>query len=214
MKKAYDSGELVARQMVDGHRLQPDGEALKHADFLHVIARTEGFRTWPEMKLAVETQGLDRAAKQARLRMALFQGQHWVVSRLIADTPDLAEGQFGLLCALFDRAGVEAMLAEDPSLATRMIAPRRPILHLAFSQHLQAQPELEADMLVIAELLSAHGADVNDSFMFDGSTDPLSALYGALGHAGNLPLARWLLDHGAEPNDNESLYHATELGHT
>jgi hypothetical protein len=26
-------------------------------------------------------------------------------------------------------------------------------------------------------------------------------------------LAEWLLDHGADPNDNESLYHSTELGH-
>jgi len=34
-----------------------------------------------------------------------------------------------------------------------------------------------------------------------------------LGHAGNLRLAEWLLERGANPNDNESLYHATELGH-
>ena len=41
----------------------------------------------------------------------------------------------------------------------------------------------------------------------------LSALYGALGHANNLALAEWLLRHGADPNDGESLYHSTELGH-
>jgi ankyrin repeat protein len=29
----------------------------------------------------------------------------------------------------------------------------------------------------------------------------------------NMPLASWLLEHGADPNDGESLYHSTELGH-
>ena len=42
---------------------------------------------------------------------------------------------------------------------------------------------------------------------------PLSALYGALGHADNMDLAEWLLGNGADPNDGESLYHSTELGH-
>ncbi len=215
LKNAFLQGDLSARQTVQGIKPQSDGQPLKHADFLHVVARIEGFRSWPDMKLAVESQGMDRAAKQARLRIALFQGQHWVVKRLLSDTPDLAKGQFALLCALFDHAGVAQMLKADPSLATQMFAPRRPILHLAYSQHLQAAPQLESDMLAIAQLLVSHGADVNDGFAAtEGDSHMLSALYGALGHAGNMPLARWLLENGADPNDNESLYHATELGHS
>lgn len=213
LKKSYELGDTDARAMVEG--ILPDAKTAppKHADFLHVIARSQGFRTWPEMKAAVQSQGLDRASQQTRLRMALFNGQHDYAAQLLTDTPDLAAGQFGLLCALFDRQGVASMLAQDPGHATRMLAPRRPILHLAFSKHLQADPSLDRDMLAIAQMLIEHGADVNDSFMFEGSTDPLPALYGALGHAGNMPLARWLLERGANPNDNESLYHATELGH-
>jgi len=57
----------------------------------------------------------------------------------------------------------------------------------------------------------ANGADVNTGTSEDDH--PLSPLYWALGHAGNLPLATWLLETGANPNDGESLYHATELGH-
>jgi ankyrin repeat protein len=41
----------------------------------------------------------------------------------------------------------------------------------------------------------------------------LSTLYFAVGHADNMPLASWLLEHGADPDDGESLYHSTELGH-
>ena len=64
----------------------------------------------------------------------------------------------------------------------------------------------------IASLLVASGADVNDGYAAEPGSDHLiPALYGALGHAGNLRLARWLLEKGANPDDDESLYHATEL---
>ena len=77
-----------------------------------------------------------------------------------------------------------------------------------------AYPELEADMLVIAGALVENGADVNDGYAFPaGSDHRLSALYGAIGHANNMALGRWLLQHGADPNDGESLYHSVELGH-
>jgi ankyrin repeat protein len=79
---------------------------------------------------------------------------------------------------------------------------------------IHAYPERQADMLAIAELLLAHGADVNRGLPSgEGSEHMLSPLYFAIGHANNMPLGRWLLEHGADPNDNESLYHATELGH-
>lgn len=213
LHKSYESGDRAAIERVAMINPRESGP-LKRADFLHVVARENSFASWPEMKLAIETRGMDRATKQQRLKIALFHGQVQVVQRLMWDTPDLADGALGLQIALFDLDAVQRALAEDPSAATRPIGPRRPILHLAFSSVLKAWPEREADMLAIAELLVRNGADVNDGFpSAPGSTHHLSALYGAVGHAGNMPLARWLLVHGANPNDNESLYHATELGH-
>lgn len=212
LHKQYESGERTAIARVD--QVRPRSGDLKHADFLHVIARENSFASWPQMKVAVETQGMDRAAKQQRLKIAIFHGQTQVVQQLIWDTPDLAVGAFGLQVALYDLPAVRKVLAEDPAAATRSYGPRRPILHLAFSKMLAAWPEKEADMIAIADMLLAHGADVNDGFPQEpGSDHKLSALYGAIGHAGNMPLGRWLLDHGANPNDGESLYHATELGH-
>lgn len=76
---------------------------------------------------------------------------------------------------------------------------------------LDGDPDLEADMLEIARLLLDGGADVND-VMFQGE-GLLSALFGALGHANNVRLAEYFLEVGADPNDGESLYHSTELGH-
>ncbi|MEL6211470.1 MAG: ankyrin repeat domain-containing protein, partial [Pseudomonadota bacterium] len=107
---------------------------------------------------------------------------------------------------------VRAVLAEDPGAAVRAVGPRRPILHLAYSHHYRRVGT--ATQLAVAELLVAAGADVDDSYPVSPvDPHPLSALYGALGHAGNMDLAAWLLERGANPNDDESLYHSTELGH-
>ena len=211
LHKQYEAGDRDAMTRVN--MINPRaGGPLKHADFLHVIARENDFASWPQMKIAVETRGMDRAARVQRLRSAVSHGQVPVMRQMIADTPDLAHGVFDLEIALYDLAAVRRALADNPACATEAIGSRRPILHLAFSRMHQVWPEKQADMLAIAELLRDHGADVNDSYDA-GPNGQLSALYGALGFAGNLPLARFLLENGANPNDGESLYHATELGH-
>ncbi|WP_394181889.1 hypothetical protein [Yoonia maritima] len=211
-QKLYQSGNRAANTRVNA--VKPRAGELKRADFLHIIARENDFTSWPQLKTAVETQGMYRAAKLQRLKTALFHGQTNVVQQLLSDTPDLAAGAFGLQVALYDLDAVIQTLKDDPHIATRQLGPRRPILHLAFSKMLTAWPEKEQDMLAIAELLISAGADVNDGYpAHPGSKHLLSALYGAIGHAGNIPMARWLLEHGANPDDGESLYHATELGH-
>ena len=158
---------------------------------------------------------MDRVAQADRLKVALFLGQHWIVEELLSASPDLGNDNFGLECALYDIDAVERRLARDPGSATRIVGVRSPILHLAFSKHIHG-PGTEKDMLSVAEALVAAGADVNDTYPFSQDpdhADRLSALYGAIGHADNMVLGRWLLEHGANPNDNESLYHSTELGH-
>ncbi len=213
LQKNYQNGERLARERVNMVSLRSDCP-LKRADFLYVVARENNFHSWPQLKLAVETCGMDRAAKLQRLRIAIAHGQSKVAQRLLSDTPDLADDAFGVQVALYDLAAVQRALQADPMAATRPSGSWRPIVHLAFSPMLRVWPEKEADMLAIAALLVAHGADVNDGYPAEpGSTHMLSALYGAIGHTGNMPLAQWLLDHGADPNDEESLYHATELGH-
>jgi len=214
LRKDYNNDDATALERLAVHPPRNDLSNLTHADFLHVIARENNFASWPSLKLAVEINGMDRARKQQRLKIALYHGQNTVVDRLLADTPDLARGLLGLEVALYDLPAVKSALHKDPRLAIALLGPRRPILHLAFSKHFQTHPEKTDAMMAIAELLVQHGADVNDGFPFEpGSDHLLSALYGALGHGNNMRLAAWLLEHGANPNDNESLYHATELGH-
>lgn len=215
LKQSVEAGDADA--LIRIHAVLPDvpGETVKHADALHVVAREAGFASWPRLKAAVELHGLDRAGQLQALKQALYLGQNARVDQLLRATPDLADGSFALQVALLDLSAVERALRADPKLATRPAGPRgRPLLHLAFSRRFQAVPDRTDDMLAIANLLLAHGASVDDSCpAAPGSDHRLSALYGAIGHAGNMALARWLLEHGANPDDNESLYHATELGH-
>jgi len=214
LRRDYEAGDRHAWTRVANFRPRPEGAALKHADFLHVVARENSFASWKHLKLAVETHGMDRAAKQQRLGVAIHYGQVWVVDRLLADTPDLADGNFALLCALYRQEAVQAWVAREPEIATRKHGMAPPLMHLARSRMLKHWPEREAAMLAIADLLLAQGADVNAGLpAYEGSDHMLSPLYFALGHADNMPLSRWLLQQGADPNDNESLYHATELGH-
>ncbi|MEM8572344.1 MAG: ankyrin repeat domain-containing protein [Pseudomonadota bacterium] len=214
LRRAHEAGERHARQRIANYPPRPAGEALKHADYLHVIARENSFQSWPALKIAADLHGLDRAAKQQRLRIALFSGHAHVVDRLLSETPNLADGLLGLQIALYDRLAVENALARDPDAANREIGGRPPLCHLTFSHYIHQRPDLAADMIKIAEMLVRGGASVDASMSVSPDNEhQLSALYGALGHANNMVLARWLLEHGANPNDNESLYHSTELGH-
>ncbi|WP_136657067.1 ankyrin repeat domain-containing protein [Nitratireductor sp. XY-223] len=212
LKRSHAAGDREA--ITRTRAVLPDAEALKHAQALHVIAREQGYQSWPRLKLAAETAKMNREQKAERLRIALYHGQHWVTKALLQADPDLGSANFGLKVALYDRAAVDAVLAEDPEAATRQVGIRSPILHLAFSKHIHAEPARADDMIAIADALLRGGADVNDSYPFEpGAEHRLSALYGALGHGDNMRLAQWLLENGADPNDNESLYHSTELGH-
>lgn len=214
LKKAHDAGDREAWVRVNNYRPRPEGTELKLADYLHVVARENSFASWPALKLAVETLGMDKAAKRQRLKVAVHHGQAHVIEKLLDDTPDLADGDFGLEIALYHRDAVEAALWSDPRRATAKVGMAPPIVQLAQSRMIHLWPEREADMLAIADMLFQRGADVNAGMpSYEGSDHMLSALYFAIGHANNMPLGQWLLEHGANPNDNESLYHATELGH-
>ncbi|GAB5447823.1 ankyrin repeat domain-containing protein [Gymnodinialimonas sp.] len=212
LKRAYLGQDPDALLRVAAHRPRAEGMALRHADFLHVIARERGFASWPHLKASVETQGMDRAERQQRLGQACKQGQNHVIQQMLDADPSLPNGNLALALLLYDHATVAGMIEADRRRATQPCPMVPPLTVLAQSKAIHLFPEREADMLAIANLLLSHGADPNHGVP-EAEGHALSTLYFALGHAGNMALSEWLLDHGADPNDGESLYHATELGH-
>jgi ankyrin repeat protein len=132
---------------------------------------------------------------------------------LLARAPDLAAADLHTACAAIDAARAEAILARDPPAATRRGGPcdAQPLWTLCHSNlHLEAEPA-RAARLAIARRLLALGADPDARATRDSDFGPFSAsaLYGTI--ARNQPgLTELLLQAGADPNDGESLYHATE----
>lgn len=214
LKKAHAAGEAEALARAAAH-LPPDRlEPLRHVDALHVVAREEGAESWPRLKLRLELHAATPEQKLRRLRGALENGFHWAAEEVLADDPALARADLGIAAALYDIATLRAAITADPGAATREVAGAPPLCHLAFSRHIHGGGDAAA-MLACAALLLEHGADVNAGKPeADGSGHMLAPLYGAIGHGNNMALGRWLLEQGANPNDGESLYHATELGHT
>ncbi|MCR9060392.1 MAG: ankyrin repeat domain-containing protein [Rhodobacteraceae bacterium] len=213
LRKSHAKGDPEAIARVVKHVSVE--KKLRHADFLHVIAREGGHESWPKLKFAIESGAMSRAQRAERLKVALYFGQHWVTEKLLQGDPDLKNDNLGLQIALYDLEAVRTAIEADASAATRVVGIRSPILHLAYSKDIHRRPDKSTDMTAIADLLISHGADVDEGYSPEPEGDyKLSALYGALCHADNFALGRWLLEQGANPNDDESLYHSTELGHT
>ncbi|QDC08256.1 ankyrin repeat domain-containing protein [Oceanicola sp. D3] len=213
LKKAHAAGEAEALARA-GAVLPPERlEPLRHVDALHVIAGEEGAESWPRLKLRLELRAATPEQRLRRLREALENGFHWATREVLAVSPELARADLGVAAALYDVAAWRAAVDADPAVATREIEGATPLCRLAFSRWCHGDGDA-GEMLALADLLLAHGADVNAGKPeAGGSGHMLSPLYGAIGHGDNMALGRWLLDCGADPNDGESLYHSTELGH-
>jgi len=208
--RAGDTAAITRFRAVFASRKAP--EDANHADCLHVVAREAGAESWPRLKLAVETANLNREQRVQVLERAIANGNFTLMDRLLVLDPTLADAHFGIQLALANEDAAQAALASDPAAATKVIGRRWPIHHLCFSMIHQHDPARGGAMITLLDDLLAAGADVDQGFPAEpGSDHLLRPLYGALGHANNLPLAAALLERGANPNDNESLYHATEL---
>jgi ankyrin repeat protein len=193
---------------------------LRLHDAQSCIAREYGFGSWSQLKdyVALQAASVDTLARKR-------QWMHWafghgyqtakpaLAERLLREHPDLLAGEPMLACAIGDVATVQAALAADPAWATTARAENgmTPLACATFSG-LIALPARAPGIRACADLLLDAGADP-DARWIDPELphDPLSVLYGAAGRNHDIALTRRLLQAGANPNDNESLYHATEI---
>ncbi len=131
---------------------------------------------------------------------------------ILAAHPQIAGAGFYVALVLGDWKQVDRVLTETPSLTNTKSGPQNcePLLYVCFSRFANGQWDRAADMAETARVLLRHGADPNVSFVDEGFENPLSCLYAAGGLNNNPALTRTLLEAGANPNDGESVYHATE----
>jgi hypothetical protein len=141
---------------------------------------------------------------------ATVDGRESRARELLAERPELAAAGLDSALVLGDVARVAEALREDPGLVARPVGVREwaPLLYPCHSAFAGARRERIRET---ARLLLNAGADPNataPSPDWPGST--WTPLYGAAGRLHDPELTRMLLAAGANPDDNESLYHSTE----
>ncbi len=206
--------------------------ALRLHDAQSCVAREYGFASWADLRGYVEAQSASRDDRAARvlhwLRLVyppdvaggLNRANPRVAVRMLLEDPDLAAGSPYLACAIGDEAALRAATQADPAWINRPGGPLQlpPLFAVTHSSLLQVGEFRERLHASVRFLLSA-GADPNQrtgnrwppaSVSQPDDDHPLSALYGAAGRHHDVELTKMLLDAGADPNDNESLYHSLE----
>lgn len=173
-----------------------------------VLAREHGLPSWAQLLQAAEAQRLrtldDAAYTERVLALALGRGHE-------APQPARALALLQQRPALRPPA-LRLLLGEAGSLPPHESLPpwgAPPLALVAFSS--LARCGFEPALLQAMDSLLAAGADPNAGLPDPDSKErPLPLLYGAVARACSLPMVQRLLAAGANPNDNESLYHAVE----
>ena len=208
--KAVKSGEREASQrftQAGGSIAEP---ALHDAQL--VIAREQGFASWPRFRAFIIQSALDFQGLVGKfVETALSELRH--AETMLASHPELAGAGLYAALVLGDVERVEAALRESPGLARAKGGPQNwePLLYVCYSRFASAASDRAPGLVRTAQVLLRAGADPNASYNPEQWPDnPLSCLYGATGLNNNPALGLALLEAGANPNDGESLYHSTE----
>jgi ankyrin repeat protein len=225
--KSRNAGDHEALQRIAKNhpRFQelPDAGSTKFAlaDAQLVIAREHGFESWP--KFAKHIAALNAAALAisvadplaAFLEAAIWHGTLEQAEAILAAHPAIATGSIHAAAILGDDDAVSRFLALDGGNATAKAGARGcdALTYLCFSKYLRLDRVRSPAFMRAAKALLDAGASANTGF-YEPDHQPKpeweSALYGAAGVAQHADLTRLLLEHGADPNDEEVPYHSPE----
>ena len=205
--KAARAGDRAAND-----RLKATGVPGEH-HVLHVaqlaVAREQGFTSWPRFVAFITESRLDFQGLVRRFIDAATSDLRRARD-LLADHPELRGAGVYVALVLGDWQKVAAVLEADPEFATRPSGPDavEPLVYACFSRFGHHRAPEAPDLALTVRLLLNHGAGPDAAFAAEHGA--LSCLYAACGLLGNVEMTRLLLEAGADPNDGESLYHATE----
>jgi len=198
------------------------------ADAQLVIAREHGFESWPKFAKEIEARNRERIVVSLDDPRAAFieaacvprhsahtSGTLELAESILAAHPGVASSDIHATAILGDDAGVRRFLALDPRNATMKGGPCGwdALTHLCFSRYLRLDRGRSEGFVRAARALLDAGASANTGWTGeDYEQRPAweSAIYGAAGIAHHAELTRLLLEHGADPNDDETPYHAPE----
>jgi ankyrin repeat protein len=192
-------------------RMAPDKidiQRLALHDAQSVIAREHGFASWRALREAVEERSLSFAAAVEQFVRFAAGAAAGRARRLLALHPGIAQAGLHASLVLGDVAQVERRLRGEPALATQPGGPEgwEPLQYVCQSSLFDDGSEGASGLVAAARLLLAHGANPNAEYHWKWHPElPRTVLWAALCTARNLPLARALLEAGANPTDGVSL---------
>ena len=173
---------------------------LKLATAQLALARELGERSWPALVRRAELESATTRERAEAFVRAATSDRIDHADALLERDPAIARTLPAAALVLGEPVSVNPLLPLEP-------LGWLPLVYVAHSRYLGGA---RTDALVAsAERLLDAGADPNGAYTHEEFGEQ-SALYGAAGIAHEPRLTRLLLDRGANPDDHESLYHATE----
>jgi ankyrin repeat protein len=152
-------------------------------------------------------------ARVAFIGAATWHGGLEQAEAILAAYPEIAEGDIHTAAILGHDEAVRRFLALDTANATATSDPYGgdALVYLCLSKYLRIDESRSAGFLRAATALLEAGANPNSGFWIKGINPEFeTALYGAAGVAHHAGLTRLLLEWGADPNDEEAVYHSPE----
>jgi ankyrin repeat protein len=149
----------------------------------------------------------------AFIKAATWHGSLEEAEQMIAAHPEIATCDIHTAAITGNVDLVRDWLLDNPANATAVSEPYggNALTYLCLSKYLRLYKEKSDDFVQAATALLDAGADPNAGFMTDGPYPEFETpLYGAAGVAHHAALTRLLLERGAEPNDEEAVYHSPE----
>ena len=156
-----------------------------------------------------EAEAVAREDRARQLVREATDGRRDHAEALLALDPELGREGLDAALVLGEAERVRAALARDAGAATRPAGAREwlPLLYVTHSAFLGG--ERTDGLVACARALLDAGADPDSSWQHP-EFGALGALYGAAGVAHEPRMTALLLEAGANPDDDESVYHATE----
>jgi ankyrin repeat protein len=215
--RTHDAAALARFRILPAFARRSDADPA-HELGLHdaqsVIAREYGLESWNALRERVEELTLEFGAAVDGVIEAATDGRADRAERLLALHPEIARANLHAALVLGDAGTVERLLAERAGLATERGGPRgwEPLHYVCHTSVGARSHPREAGLVAIAQRLMTLGADPNLRFPWRHHEVERPVLWGAVNVVGSLPLAKALLQAGANPSDGVTLPLAASAG--
>lgn len=177
-----------------------------------VIAREHGFPSWSRLKAAVDAEvAADLPMLVHEFLTASIRGHRESAAKFLRADPAVATYDISTAAVLGDLTVVQEHIERDPAAAIRPDDRRvwPPLLYACHSVWHQAGERYAEGIQAVVWLLLETGANPNTNNGLPARHGYRSALSGAVG-VNNPAVTSLLLRYGADPDDDESLYHAAQ----